>query len=145
VVLVPSPDPHAAPGMVVPTAKTTLLVTQLEKQITGRGPCRDLQLRIGIYGTPPSNAPLSAGLAQLKSQEEESCPGSDLTKVSSQNKTPTLHVTKTPTAAVPNRRSVTREGRTGWEDRYIDTHRDRRRVRFGGNGSGVTCCNFIIT
>jgi len=70
---------------------------------------------------------------------------SDQTSLRSAHKTtPTLHVTKTSTAAVPNRRSVTWEGRTGWEDRYINIHRGRRRVRFGGNSSASTCCVHLV-
>ena len=67
-------------------------------------------------------------------EEKESPSGPDLTKVSSQT-TPTLHVALTPTTAVPNDRSVTWEGRTGWKDRYFDRSRDSPRVLPGGNDS----------
>ena len=129
-VSVPSPVPHAVPGMLVRSAKPTF-GNRTPNQITMRGPCRDPQLRIAICGTPLSNAPLSAVQAQSNFGEEESSPGPDLTKDSSQT-TPTLHVTRTPTAAIPNRRSVTWEGRTGWEDRYIDHIDKAREIKLSG-------------
>ena len=117
-VSVNSTDPNAAPGLVVRKAKTTF-GNRTPNQTTRRGPCRDLLLRLGICATTPSNAPLRAGQVQLKCGEEERSPVPDLTNVRSQ-KIPTLHVNKIPNAAAPNRRSVTWEGRTSWEDRYID-------------------------
>jgi len=56
---------------------------------------------------------------------------------------PTLDVAKTPTTAVPNGRSVTWEGRTGWKKRYFNTSRDSARVGPGGNGS--ICLNVKIS
>ena len=69
-----------------------------------------------------------------RSPEKKRAPPGQTSLRPAHKQPPTLHVTKTPTAAVPNRRSVTWEGRTGWEDRYIDTNRDRPRIGPGGNG-----------
>ena len=84
----------------------------------------------------PQMLPLDR-IRSRRSHEEKKNPSEpDLMKVSSQTTT-TLYVAKTPNTAVPNGRSVTWEGRTGWEDRYIDTDRHRPRVRPGGNGSSI--------
>ena len=82
---VPSPDPHAAPGMVVRTAKTNFLVTQLETKSAGEGNAGTSSCGSQYTVRHTQTLPSVQVWPSRSPQKKRSSPGPDLTKVSSQN------------------------------------------------------------